>query len=643
MSLKLRPYQKENSKQITTQLEAGKDVIYQLPTGGGKTVVINDIIQKVLSGELKFQSKKILILIHRREIIFQMYQRLIDSNIDVGYLIGMKKKNTNAQVLIGSIQTITREARLEMVLEGDYDFVIIDEAHHARSGSYDKVIDTLKEKNSNMKLLGVTATPNRNDKKELSKYFGFMVKGPTVQELQALGFLSKSITYLADLSDLNEVVDSPNADYKIAELSAYMRNPHIIGKAIELYEEKAKGEQMLVFCVDVDHLHTVEKAYRDAGYKNVHSITGSTKTSLREKIIKDYKEGKIDILLSIETLTEGTDLPDTKVIQLLRPTKSQELYLQIVGRGLRVKSDGGILKVLDIANCSKEHGLCDANREWSLNKNEMRNSRKKMKIVGKRKDGTLTDDISEISIDGLEVEEMSIEDFILRSSNSVKRAEESNDELLTQLVKLINNVGEKILNHLPKGWEFIKEEFNRHQNFENIRLKYKMSGSTTDGVILSLNGDNPKLEDNRYSWKSSLSDMDWWVELAGIVKIIKQPKIRKDLIQLYEKTSTLGEAYIDIASLKNMIAEKKREEIEIKINKAFSEGVFEFQFNGDFWSDDYNKNTMSRVNGIYFEEKRPRLKNSQKISFIKDGFKRETCNLKKESIIDLFEHMKKEL
>ena len=97
--------------------------------------------------------------------------------------------------------------------------------------------------------------------------------------------------------------------------------------------------------------------------------------------IKKYKAGEIDILFSIETLTEGTDLPDTKVVLLLRPTKSQELYLQIVGRGLRPKEDGSKLIVLDVANCSKEHGLCDANRTWSLNVVEMELNEKRKRVV----------------------------------------------------------------------------------------------------------------------------------------------------------------------------------------------------------------------------------------------------------------------
>ena len=142
--MKLRDYQIKNSKEIVKQLDANKNVIYQLPTGGGKTVIIDDVVKKVIKGKTKFYAERILILIHRREIIYQMYERLISSGIDAGYLIGSKKENEEAKVLVASIQTITREARLDKILDESYDFVIIDEAHHSRSKSYDKVLEKLK-------------------------------------------------------------------------------------------------------------------------------------------------------------------------------------------------------------------------------------------------------------------------------------------------------------------------------------------------------------------------------------------------------------------------------------------------------------------------------------------------------------------
>ena len=138
-----------------------------------------------------------------------------------------------------------------------------------------------------MRLLGVTATPNRKDKKELKEHFDVMIKGPSIQELQAQGYLSRSVTYLTDLSDLDTVVGSTSSDYKMSELSAYMRNREVIESSIKLYKEKADGKQMLVFCVDTDHLEKVRKYFYNAGYENTASITAKTKNNERAEIDKE--------------------------------------------------------------------------------------------------------------------------------------------------------------------------------------------------------------------------------------------------------------------------------------------------------------------------------------------------------------------
>lgn len=635
MSIKLRPYQKESSNECLNQLNEGKNVIYQLPTGGGKTVIIDDIVKKVLRGKAKFTTKKILILIHRREIIFQMYNRLVESGIDAGYLVGMKKKNTDATVLIGSIQTITRDKRLEKILQEEYNFVVIDEVHHARSGSYDKVLTTLKEKNPDMRLLGVTATPNRHDGKELIEHFDVMVKGPSIATLQDGGYLANSITYLADLTDLEDEVDSSNADYKIGELSAYMRNPDVIKQAINLYKEKADGKQMLVFCVDKTHLHEAEKAYNEEGYDNTAHIVAETSSSERARIIDEYKKGNIDIIFSIETLTEGTDLPDTKVIQLLRPTKSQELYLQIVGRGLRPKSDGSKLIILDIANCSKEHGLCDSNRTWSLDSKKMKLERDGKIIVGKRADGTYTDDIEEITVDFLDVEEMTREEFIMKSANGIEVAENSNKRIKEEVAKLINEASEKIVKMLPGKWvakKFEGDDVDKDMTYNN--LKFLSEGSKNDAITLKLVEKNEAyevtLKEDRYSWSSKYEQMDWWVILGSVVPAVRKKQVKEVLKKLFKDADKKFEGIVNVGQIKTKMQEAKREQVLVKINHCLENGIHEFDFDNTFYADDYNRNFW-RGDKLTFTDPRPRLKNSQKVRF--GGTE---GNLKREDIVTMF-------
>jgi len=160
--MKLRDYQSRDYKIIANSFKKNKGVLYQCPTGGGKSLVIASCIKNN-------KSKNILFLCHKKELIDQMRERLNGLKIEHGFVGGGEEINPESSILIGSISTLMRDKRMASLLDRKFDYVIIDEAHRTRANGYEKVLDHLFELNPKMKLLGVTATPYRTDKKGLNK------------------------------------------------------------------------------------------------------------------------------------------------------------------------------------------------------------------------------------------------------------------------------------------------------------------------------------------------------------------------------------------------------------------------------------------------------------------------------------------
>jgi superfamily II DNA or RNA helicase len=434
--MELRPYQLRDYKNIVKSFETNTKVLYQCPTGGGKSVVIAQFVEDN-------KNKNILFLAHKREIITQMYDRLESLNIGCGFIMGQDERNMDSNILIGSISTLTRDKRIESVLQTKYDIIIIDEAHRTPTNSYSKVLEHLFLLNPNAILFGVTATPHRTDKKSLSDFYQDLILSDDIQTLIKDGYLSDYKTFTTKLEDITSEVVVNSDDYQITSLSKFMRKPEYIKYLVESYKKLGNNKQMIVFCVDKAHAKDVTQAYKDAGYTKIAYLDSDTPVEKRNKIILDYSKGEIQIIICIETLTEGVDLPETGVIQLARPTKSIILYLQMLGRGLRLKQNGEPLIILDNSGNTQEHGVVSAEREWTLKiKNNPSHKRTKNKIVGKRADGSYTDDTDEM--DFLEIEELTPEEYIEKMGMDDKKAEAFNDELvkkslavLEKLVKLI--------------------------------------------------------------------------------------------------------------------------------------------------------------------------------------------------------------
>lgn len=352
----LRPYQVEAVAALRAAYASEKRApVYQLPTGGGKTVVFAHIAQEGAK-----RGTRVLILVHRRELLLQGSRALREVGLDHG-LIASGLPRTDAQVRIASVQTLVR--RLAHV--SPPDLIVIDEAHHAVAGSWRRVLEHWPR----ARILGVTATPARLDGKGLGVHvdgpFDHLVLGPSVQELTRGGYLAPADVYAPPMKADLSGVHTRLGDFDRREMRLRMDKPVISGDAVEHYLRLTPGRPAIAFCTSVEHAEHVAEAFCEEDVPAA-SIDGGMSDAERDGVLEDLACGEIQVLTSCEIVSEGFDLPAVEVAILLRPTQSLTLYLQQVGRVLRPAPGKASATILDHVGNVKRHGLPDADRSWDL-------------------------------------------------------------------------------------------------------------------------------------------------------------------------------------------------------------------------------------------------------------------------------------
>ena len=350
--VRLRQYQVAAIEGLRAVVRSGKrSALLVLPTGAGKTVVFVEIAKAAAA-----KGNSTLILVHRRELITQASNKLKAIGVDHG-IIAAGFPPTYSQIQIASVQTLVR--RLDKI-KIDPALVIIDEAHHAVAGSWDKILNHF----SGAIHIGVTATPCRLSGEGLGLRFSALVSGPSVAELVESGFLSPHRVFappvLADLSK----VKTRAGDYANDQLSEAMDRPTITGSAVHTFRLRADGLPAIAFCCSVAHAKSVCQSFQSAGYR-ARLVTGDMPMEERDDAISGLADGRTQILCSVDVVSEGTDVPAVSCAILLRPTQSESLYLQQVGRILRPQA-GKIAIVLDHVGSTVRHGFVDDLRDWSL-------------------------------------------------------------------------------------------------------------------------------------------------------------------------------------------------------------------------------------------------------------------------------------
>ena len=350
--MQLRPYQEAAVADLRRAYATGhRAPLLVMPTGAGKTQVFTYITAAMAQRNLS-----VTILVHRRELIAQASRKLTQAGVTHG-IIAAGTPATFAPIQVASVQTLIR--RLEDTPAPD--LIIIDEAHHAVAGSWGKILDHWPD----ALRLGVTATPSRLDGRGLRDNFDVIVHGPTVSDLTASGYLAPCKLYappqVADLS----AIPTRAGDFASDAAAAAMDKPSITGDAIDHYRRICPGAPAIAFCCTTDHAEHVAAQFRNAGFSS-SAILGTTPIAQRDQQLKDLASSAIQILTSVDVISEGTDVPAVTTAILLRPTASLGLYLQQVGRILRPAPGKTHAIVLDHVGNIHRHGWPDDLRTWSL-------------------------------------------------------------------------------------------------------------------------------------------------------------------------------------------------------------------------------------------------------------------------------------
>ena len=345
--MELRPYQKESKAAVFEQWRSGiRRTLLVLPTGCGKTIVFAKITEDcVRNGD------RVLILAHRGELLEQAADKIAKAT---GLGCATEKAEQSClgswfRITVGSVQSLMRESRLKRFPKDYFNTIIIDEAHHCISDSYQRVLNHFPD----AKVLGVTATPDRGDMKNLGQVFESLAYEYTLPKAIKEGYLSpiKAVTIPLQVDLTGVGVQS--GDFKAGDL----------GTALDPYLERI-AEEMEKYCREkktVVFLPLVKTSQKFRDILNGHGFRAAEvngESSDRAEILENYAAGKYNVLCNSMLLTEGWDCPDVDCIVVLRPTKVRSLYCQMVGRGTRLAPGKDHLLLLDFLWHTERHELC---------------------------------------------------------------------------------------------------------------------------------------------------------------------------------------------------------------------------------------------------------------------------------------------
>lgn len=343
----LRPYQQAARDAIHAEWDAGHTrTLLVLPTGTGKTIVFASVAaDQVRAGD------RVLILAHRGELLEQAADKLQRST---GLVSAVEKAESTCldswfRVVVGSVQTLQRTARLERFPQDYFGTIIIDEAHHAITDGYRRILDYF----SGAKVLGVTATPDRGDMRNLGEVFDSLAFEYKLTDAIKEGYLCKIMAQTIPLQlDITSVTLS-GGDYAVGDLGTAL-DPYLEQIAAEM-ARRCKSRKTVVF------LPLIKTSQKFRDLLNAHGFRAAEvngQSDDRRQVLADFDAGKYNVLCNSMLLTEGWDCPSVDCVVVLRPTKVRSLYSQMVGRGTRLSPGKTDLLLLDFLWMTDKHELC---------------------------------------------------------------------------------------------------------------------------------------------------------------------------------------------------------------------------------------------------------------------------------------------
>ena len=345
--MELRPYQEAARQAIHTQWNSGvQRTLLVLPTGTGKTIVFAAVVEDAVRA-----GRRVLILAHRGELLDQAADKIRRST---GLASAVEKAESSClgswyRVVVGSVQSLQRPQRLEPFPHDYFGTIVIDEAHHAITDGYRRVLDWFPEAD----VLGVTATPDRGDMRNLGEVFGSLAYEYKLTEAIRDGFLCRIMAQTIPLQLDISTVGMSGGDYAVGEL----------GGALDPYLDQIAAE-MARYCKDrktVVFLPLIKTSQKFRDILNAHGFNAAEvngQSADRAEVLADFEAGKYNVLCNSMLLTEGWDCPSVDCVVVLRPTKVRSLYSQMVGRGTRLSPGKKDLLLLDFLWLTDRHELC---------------------------------------------------------------------------------------------------------------------------------------------------------------------------------------------------------------------------------------------------------------------------------------------
>lgn len=355
MQLKLRDYQNESIQAIIAHINKGiTRQLVVLPTGSGKTIVFCDLIKN------HFSNSRVLILAHRDELIQQAkekYDFIAGNSNNIGIMAG-SDKDISKQITIASVQTLKNYLKADYFKPDAFDLIVCDEAHHATANSYLKIFNYFGVMNNKTILIGFTATPTRYDQRELGSLFTKIVYQKTILEMinHKPAYLCKPVGMAVNTNIDMSSVRTSMGDFRQNDLESCLDTPERNQAIIDIYKRLCPDDKAIIFCINKQHARNITDLFIKNKIKCGY-IDANTSHKDRKLILKNFSKGKIKVLCNIAVLTEGFDEPGIQAVILARPTKSEALYVQMIGRGLRLHPDKQFCKIIDIVDNTGNHKI----------------------------------------------------------------------------------------------------------------------------------------------------------------------------------------------------------------------------------------------------------------------------------------------
>jgi superfamily II DNA or RNA helicase len=354
----LYDYQTRDINAIFNKMEnvaSNYHLLYQLPTGGGKTVIFSEIVRRYL----EFYNKKVVVLTHRIELCKQTSKMLKGFDVK-NKIINSKVKELPDQneysCFVAMVETLKNRLNDDKLQIDNVGLVIIDEAHY---NSFRKLLSSFK----NSFILGVTATPlSSNIKLPMYENYKELIVGDPIKRLIENGFLAKAVTYSFDVG-LSSLKVGINGDYTVKSSDELYSQMDMQNKLLHAYEEKSKGTKTLIFNNGINTSLYVYETFKAAGYTIKH-LDNTTAPEERKDILQWFKKTPDAILTSVGILTTGFDEPTVESIIINRATKSLTLYFQMIGRGSRKLPHKNEFTIIDLGNNAARFGLWSEPVDW---------------------------------------------------------------------------------------------------------------------------------------------------------------------------------------------------------------------------------------------------------------------------------------